>query len=166
MRFISDSEELINKLIKGTDDWYKSTCPWPSAKLLTLVPSNHPWLAKAIKFNSDFNKHRYDLQKIDKDVVLDVLFGIDLLMDIDLDDDFFSVAIDVTTNSSAIALKVKKNQDPIRVKVRQELGIQHHLIVVVQSNIDFDCLSTNTKKTYISQIELAIKSLSPVVYLD
>ena len=160
MRFINDSEALIEHLIVEAEGWYKSTCPQPPAKLIACVPKDHPWLIKAFDRNADFNKNRYTPEKIDKDIVLDVLFGIDLLMDIEMDDDYFSVALDVTTNSECIALKLKKNQDPIRVNILSQLGIQHHLIVVVDYRINLDNLSILTKRHYISMIYILAVSLN------
>ena len=166
MRFISDSESFVSELLEGTDHWYRCQCSWSSNKLLNLVPNNHPWLLKAFEKHVDFKRYKNHPENIDKDVVLDVLFGIDILMDVELGDDYYSIAIDVTTNSDAINLKLKKNQDPIRVNILKELCIQHHLLVVVPNNMSYEVLAEGQKRHYINSIESAIKSLSPVVYLD
>jgi len=166
MRIINDSECLVHELIEETENWYESTCPWSSAKLLESVPKDHPWLYKAFKYNAEFNKNKMSPSKINKDVALDVLFGIDLMMDVEMGDDYFSVAIDVTTNSEAVQLKLKKNQDPIRFNILTQLSIQHHLLIVVESSLSFDTLSAYQKSKFVSKIEDAIKSLKSVVYLD
>jgi hypothetical protein len=166
MRIISDSESFVFELLEGTDHWYICQCSWSTNKLLNLVPDNHPWLLKAFEKHIDFKRYKNHPENIDKDVVLDVLFGIDILMDVELGDDYYSIAIDVTTDVESVNLKLKKNQDPIRVNILKELCIQHHLLVVVPNNMSYDALSTEQKRQYINSIERAVKSLKSVVYLD
>jgi hypothetical protein len=166
MRIINDSESFVSELLEGTEYWYRCQCSWSTSKLLNLVPNNHPWLLKAFEKHTQFKRYKNHPENIDKDVVLDVLFGIDILMDVELGDDYYSIAIDVTTDVESVNLKLKKNQDPIRLNILKELSIQHHLLIVVPNYIPYEALTAGQKRHYINSIERAIKSLNPVVYLD
>lgn len=161
------SEVFFTSLISFASGWSILDCPLSTKDLLEIAASSN-WLKAAKLKDKEFIKNSGDLTVLAPSYVLDRLFGIDFLIEVELPDGPMYFSVDVTSNCDINNLekKVYTSRSQSRRHIATRLGLDGHLVVAIDEKFEhFSLLSHWEKVGIISAIEKALVNQFPYVRL-
>ncbi len=160
------SETFFSQLIEKRDNWQREECPFTSEFLLKIAQSSN-WLKAAIQQDKQFIRHKNDLTALDPSYILDKVFGIDFLVTFELEDDFYTFGIDVTSNKSVLESKEYKANSFTRKEVRTKLRLDGFIIIGISESFEFFTACSDRELQYIAaNIEQAVITSKSSVWIE
>lgn len=148
------------------DSWSILECPLSTKQLLTM--SEGTGLLDTVKTKcKEFVRVAPNYELVNKAVVLDTVFGIDFLLEVDMgDENSLYLAIDVTTQDWQLIPKLKKQRSKSRTALRSKLGLDGFLIIGIDRNVFSESgFSNATLKLLRLEVEGALRKGSPYVWV-
>jgi hypothetical protein len=161
------SEVFFKSLANFATGWSIVDCPLNSNTLLQMAEGSH-WLKVAKAKNSEFIKNSENLNIIAPSYILDVVYGVDFILEIEFANGPFYYSVDVTSNKSLrnIEHKVATSKRDCRADLAQKLDLYGHMIIGIDEKFsNFSLLSHWEKVGIVSTIEKAFINEMPYVRL-
>jgi hypothetical protein len=160
------SETFFSQLIEKRDNWQREECPFTSEYLLKIAQSSN-WLKAAIQQDKQFLKHKNDLTTLDPSYILDKVFGIDFLITFELEDDFYTFGIDVTSNQSVLKDKEYKANSFSRKDVRDKLRLDGFIVIGISETFESFPACSSREINYIAAcIEQAVITGKSSIWIE
>ena len=159
------SEVFFINLINYTTNWSLLDCPLSSATLLELASSSN-WLKAAKAKDKEFIKNSKDLSVIAPSYILDRVFGIDFIIEVEFANGPYYYSVDVTSNTTIANLeqKVYKSKSDARLAIAKKLDLNGHIVVGIDEKFEhFSLLSHWEKMGMIAVVEKALSNEIPYV---
>jgi hypothetical protein len=159
------SEVFFTNLVSFATGWSLLDCPLSSSTLLELA-ANSNWLKAAKAKDKEFIKNSKDLSVLAPSYILDKVFGIDFIVEIEFANGPYYYSVDVTSNCCIKNLesKVYKSKSDSRAALADKIGLDGHIVIGVDEKFEnFSLLSTWEKVGMIAAIEKALSNQMPYV---
>jgi hypothetical protein len=159
------SEVFFTNLVSFATGWSLLDCPLSSSTLLELA-ANSNWLKAAKAKDKEFIKNFKDLSVLASSYILDKVFGVDFILEIEFANGPYYYSVDVTSNTTIANLesKVYKSKSDARVAIAEKMGLDGHIVVGIDEKFEhFSLLSTWEKIGIVSAIEKALSNEMPYV---
>ena len=159
------SEVFFTNLVQFATNWSLLDCPISSATLLELAASSN-WLKAAKVKDKEFIKNSKDLSVLAPSYVLDKVFGIDFIIEVEFANGPYYYSVDVTSNTTIANLeqKVYKSKSDARLAIANKLDLNGHIVVGIDEKFEhFSLLSHWEKVGMIAAIEKALSNEMPYV---
>lgn len=159
------SEVFFTNLIQFATNWSLLDCPISSSTLLELAASSN-WLKAAKVKDKEFIKNCKDLSVLAPSYILDKVFGIDFIIEVEFANGPYYYSVDVTSNTCIANLesKVYKSKSDSRLALADKIGLDGHLVVGIDERFEhFSLLSAWEKVGMVSAIEKALANQMPYV---
>lgn len=160
------SEVFFSHLVEEKDNWIVEACSFTSKYLLNIAESSN-WLKAAIQQDKKFIKYKNDLSTLEPSYILDKVFGIDFLITFELEDDFYTFGIDVTSNKSVLDSKEYKSNSASRKDVRDKLRLDGFIIIGISESFETFSACSDREQQYIAVcIEQAIITGKSSIWIE
>lgn len=160
------SEVFLSQLVEKRDNWQREDCSFSSEYLLKIAQSSN-WLKAAIQQDKQFLRHKNDLTKLESSYILDKVFGIDFLITFELEDDFYTFGIDVTSNQSVLKDKEYKANSFSRKDVRDKLRLDGFIVIGISEAFESFSACSGRELQYIAAcIEQAVITGKSSVWIE
>lgn len=160
------SEVFFSHLVEKVYNWEREECSFTSEYLLKIAESSN-WLKAAIQQDKQFLKNKNDLTKLDPSYILDKVFGIDFLITFELEDDFYTFGIDVTSNKSVLDKKEYKANSISRKDVRDKLRLDGFIIIGISEAFESFSACSDRELQYIAAcIEQAVITGKSSIWIE
>jgi hypothetical protein len=159
------SEVFFTNLVSFATGWSLLDCPLSSATLLELAASSN-WLRAAKAKDKEFIKNSKDLSVLAPSYILDKVFGIDFIVEVEFANGPYYYSVDVTSNTTIANLeqKVYKSKSDARLAIAEKMGLDGHIVVGIDERFEhFSLLSHWEKIGMIAAIEKALSNEMPYV---
>ena len=159
------SEVFFTNLIQFATNWSLLDCPISSSTLLELAASSN-WLKAAKVKDKEFIKNSNDLSVLAPSYILDKVFGIDFIIEVEFANGPYYYSVDVTSNTSIANLesKVYKSKSDSRLALADKIGLDGHIVIGIDERFEnFSLLSHWEKVGMVSTIEKALANEMPYV---
>lgn len=159
------SEVFFKSLVDFATGWSLLDCPLSSAILLELA-ANSNWLKAAVSKDKEFMKNSKDLSVLAPSYILDKVFGVDFIVEVEFANGPYYYSVDVTSNCCVRNLesKVYKSKSDCRAALASKIGLDGHIVIGVDEKFEhFSLLSTWEKLGMVSAIEKALSNQMPYV---
>jgi hypothetical protein len=159
------SEVFFTNLVSFATGWSLLDCPLSSSTLLELA-ANSNWLKAAKAKDKEFIKNSKDLSVLAPSYILDKVFGVDFILEIEFANGPFYYSVDVTSNCcfQNLESKVYKSKSDSRSALADKIGLDGHIVIGVDEKFEnFSLLSTWEKVGMVAAIEKALSNQMPYV---
>lgn len=159
------SEVFFTNLVEFATGWSVLDCSLSSTTLLELA-ANSNWLKAAKAKDKEFIKNSKDLSVLAPSYILDKVFGVDFIVEVEFANGPYYYSVDVTSNCFIRNLeqKVYKSKSDSRLALANKIGLDGHLVVGIDEKFEnFSLLSTWEKVGMVAVIEKALSNEMPYV---